>query len=404
LHQAPPILIALAEAFASSIPGRTGGDGDYTIDYEKLLRRAGLHDGDAREIAEQDLADAEQRSDGALVIDLHPRSGQRIRIRLKAVTGEAYLFQLVGHAMPRAQRDELAEFFRSAIDQSVPECHREGWGTWFVSLATAAHSGASVQPFFRDDDSANVAMLSALLGVMNWRGESLIRYASVQITGNSKSLEILRPRLESALQAITRSEDTSLETFGILKTPRSVLLSGPLTLHLPNARLDLAHLDGPFTLSAIDIDRADLVTSAPLLLTVENESVFLELARRNPGVLLIQTSYPGSATCQLVAKLPMDLPCYHFGDTDPAGFDILRDLRRRTGRDFHPFLMDYHPGGEALSKQESKLLSGLLGSDHLADLRPILDQIAHHQLKGAFEQEAISLETITAELSSLMEM
>lgn len=402
LSQAPPILLALAKAYADSVAGRTGGARDFTIDYEKLLRRAKLHDGDAREIAEHELHIAERQSAGGLVIDRHPRSGQKLRVRLTATTGEAYLFKAIDHPTPDSRRNNLAQFFRAAKSQFVPAPYRENWNNWLESLAVAATSGSSILPFTRDAADANHALLTAIHGVLNWQSESLIRYASARITGNSKTLEALRPRVESALRTITESEETTLETFGILKVPRSVNLHGPLRLRFEDAALDLSTLSGPFTLSATDIENAVLHTTAPILLTVENESVFLELARRNPGVLLIQTSYPGSATCQLIAKLPADLSCYHFGDSDPAGFDILRDLITRTGRSFQPVLMNYKPCGEKLTNQESKLLAKLISSPQLHILRPTLEQISSTQLKGKFEQEQISIELVINEIISLI--
>lgn len=402
MSQAPPILLALADAYAVSVAGRTGGARDFTIDYEKLLRRAELHDGDAREIAEHDLNIAEQQSAGSLVIDRHPRSGQKLRVRLPATTGEAFLFTAINLPTPDSRRNEFAQFFRAAKSESVPAPYRENWIHWLESLAIAAVSGSSILPFNRDAAETNNTLLTTILGVLNWQSESLIRYASVRITGNSKTLEALRPRVESALRAITGSEETTLETFGILKVPRNVNLHGPLNLRFEETTLDLSTLSGPFTLSATDIENAVIETTAPILLTVENESVFLELARRNPGVLLIQTSYPGSATCQLIAKLPAELPCFHFGDTDPAGFDILRDLITRTGRVFKPLLMNYIPCGERLTNQESQLLAKLISSPPLQMIKPTLEQISATQLKGQFEQEQICINLVIKEIASLI--
>jgi len=72
----------------------------------------------------------------------------------------------------------------------------------------------------------------------------------------------------------------------------------------------------------------------------EHETTFHELAKLQSGELLIQTSFPGSATVALIRSLPATLEWWHFGDSDPAGFEILRVLRERTGRDFRPLHME----------------------------------------------------------------
>ena len=89
-----------------------------------------------------------------------------------------------------------------------------------------------------------------------------------------------------------------------------------------------------------DIARAEsLVTTARRCLTVENETSFHELAKLQSGELLVHTSYPGAGTLTLLRRLPAEIECWHFGDSDEAGFEILRVLREQSGRDFQPFQM-----------------------------------------------------------------
>jgi hypothetical protein len=90
-----------------------------------------------------------------------------------------------------------------------------------------------------------------------------------------------------------------------------------------------------------DIQRADEVaTIARRCLTVENETSFEELAKLRSGELLVQTSYPGSGTLALVHRLPVTMEFWHFGDSDEAGFDILRVLRDKSGRDIESLHME----------------------------------------------------------------
>jgi hypothetical protein len=149
---------------------------------------------------------------------------------------------------------------------------------------------------------------------------------------------------------------------------------------------------------------AGVGTHAKILLTVENEEVFLELAKRNPGVLLVQTSFPGSGVRRLFELLPADLTCLHFGDTDPAGFDILRDLREKTGRAIRPLLMDPcpTPDARAFSDTERQVLRRVIGSPAMADLRPMLEKHLAGGSKGMFEQECVPFSRVLAALGEAL--
>jgi len=104
--------------------------------------------------------------------------------------------------------------------------------------------------------------------------------------------------------------------------------------------LDLGMLHGSFRLSQTDIERAKKIeTSSLRCTTIENETTFHELAKLRSGELLICTSYPGSGTVALLRHLPPKIDCWHFGDSDAAGFEILRVLRDKSGRDFRPLPM-----------------------------------------------------------------
>lgn len=366
---------------------------DFTFDWEKFLRAAGFHDGDVRELAEQELLAAERASGGFLVIDRHPRTGAKQVIRLKREGGEAWLFAAVGLSSPAEERETLGGFFEDAAGIPVP-CG-EAWRSWCESLAARARGGSSVAPFKRDDLTGNQSLLDVLAGVLNWREESLVRYASTVICRDSKALEHLRPRLLAALREITGRAEASLDDFGITDKPRSVLIHGPLVMQLAGGRIDFGVLAGPVAVSAIDLAAAKSVECrANLCLTVENESVFLELAKRRTGLLLVQTSFPGAATRLLFERLPADLECRHFGDSDPAGFDVLRDLRERTGREFRPLMMRFRPmpGAPPLTEEERKVIGRLLASETVADVHAELRAMLEAGTKGNFEQESVGVD------------
>ena len=236
----------------------------------------------------------------------------------------------------------------------------------------------------------NAELLRVTAEVLTWKEESLIRYASAVICGDSKRLEALQARLLQALRAVTGDPETSLESFQILQTPRSVLTHGPLVLDLPGGSIDLGLLAGPVSVSGTDLALAkEIRSSAAVCLTVENEGVFRELAKRNSGVLLVHTSFPGSATRCLLTRLPETMAFHHFGDSDPAGFDILRDLRQQTGIPIHSHHMRHtaHATSAPLTMNEQGRLAALLNDPRMATEHADIAAILASGCKGDFEQE-----------------
>ena len=401
------ILQHLAKFFRKSNAGKGLAQSPYfLIDYEKFLRQSGLDDGDERELAEKELALVASQSDGLCSIDRHPRSHAPERIRLNLERGEAWLFAQIGEPSPRQQRADQARFFElaSGLD-SIPERWRAAWAEALNALAQQTLHGESIHPFKRNDDLHNDDLLQALVGVLTWQGESLIRYASAMICGNSKRLAQLESPLLTILQSITGH--SSLEDFGILHKPRAVTFHGPLKLSVNGGDLDFSCLPGPLSLSESNLNQSsNLSTTASLCLSIENEDVFHELAQRNPGVILILTSYPGAAVRKLFSLLPLTLDFYHFGDSDPSGFDILRDLREKTHRPIQPMLMMHSPMippelPVPLSAHEHQLFESLLENPTLTDLHSELLKIQQSGDKGKFEQEHIEIDVVIQSLSEI---
>lgn len=345
-----PILGALARRYEQTQVGKTGvGERDLILDYERFLAGAGLHDGEARQLAEQTLRDMEKA--GLLALETHrldPRLMERIRFR---AANEAELFAQLGEPSPTDRRRRLAtQFAEVETDPVVPERWRGPWLEFCRSYQAAALAGGSMQPFDRDDLALNAELLGLLPRLLAWPSPSLIRFASCVLCDKSKRLEELSTRLSQALARITHDKIRSLEDVNILSNPRFALIHGPLRINIGGAWLDLGLLRGPFRLSLEDIISAELIeTTARRCITIENETSFYELAKLHSTELLVQTSFPGAGTLGLLKRLPEHLEFWHFGDSDEAGFNILADLRIRSGRDFQPLHME--PGRQPFEQE-----------------------------------------------------
>jgi hypothetical protein len=350
------VLEALAEKYESTPAGRTGvGARDLLVDAEKFLASLDARDGRRRAEIEQELEAAERA--GVLRLERHPRD-PAILLQVRLPLGsEPELYRLLGRPSPADLRTGLAaQFATAASDACVPAAWKSDWERWCRGMSEAAATGGPVAPFDRTPGAANGEILDLLPRLLAWEGESLVRFASCLLCDDSKRLESLataekegelagqlRGKLGRLLADITGGKLRSLDDVGILPNPRFALLHGPLRMRLDGQWMNLGLLHGPVRLALADIRRADpgdWECDARRCLTVENETTFHELAKLQSGELLLQTSFPGSATVALIRALPATLEWWHFGDSDPAGFEILRVLREKTGRDFRPLHME----------------------------------------------------------------
>lgn len=342
------LLDAIARRYEHLHVGRTGSSSrDMLIPIERLLADADCSEGEGRASAERELRNLQ--TDGVIVLDpVHKRDPSHIGQVRFSPTNESALYDRLGRPSPTTVRSAIANQFASAALAEVPERWRDVWQDWCRRMRQAASEGGSILPFDRHPSSENEQLLDLLPKLLQWQGESLVRFASCVLCGDSKTLESLasmehegdfsgklRGKLGRLLSDITSGAIQTLDDLGIIPNPRFALAHGPLQLRFEGQWLDLGRLVGPFRIAEADIDRATEVnTSARRCLTVENEASFHELAKLQSGELLIQTSYPSSATVSLLRRLPSALEFWHFGDSDAAGFEILRVLAQKSGRDF----------------------------------------------------------------------
>ncbi|MFA7344628.1 MAG: Wadjet anti-phage system protein JetD domain-containing protein [Terrimicrobiaceae bacterium] len=387
------VLAALAARYERSRAARTGRAArDFLIDHEDLLREAGCGTGEARVCAERDLEDA--RAQNLLGIERHPRTGIPLRVRFSPDAEEG-LFQRLRLASPAEKRKIFAAVFREAAGFSVPERRRAEWAAFCARLEEAASAGESAAPFSRDNPADAREILSLLPRLLAWENESLLRFASSRLCGDSKRLESLQARVETCLAGLTGGTVCSLEDLGILENERAVILHGPLRLGFPAGSLDLGLLSAPSRIDRRDLRKATLETPAARCLTVENLAVLHELAKTNCATVLASSGSEGgfahSAIIEFLRKLPEHVAIRHCGDTDPKGFDILRDLRERAGRTISSLAMEFDGSraGPPLTETDRKTIARLLGSPLLTDSEKAqlaATQAAGH--KGVFEQEA----------------
>lgn len=390
------ILRYLAERYERSKSGRTGeSKAPLTFDYEEFLADAGCATGEKRVVAEQELSRADRA--GILQRVAHRRDPHLfLRLRFSSQS-EPQLYALIGQPPPRTRREALAAQFSVAATANLPDRWQTKWRAWCERMAGAARTGGSIAPLSREDTAETAELLTLLPRLLAWEGESLIRFVSCVLCGDSKRLGELSGKIGRILADLSDGEISGLEALGILETPRTVLLHGPVRLCRGGQWVELNVFAGPVRLSEDDIMQAEAVdTTATRCLTVENETTFHELAKLRSGVLLICTSFPGSATRAFLQRLPGALEFWHFGDTDPAGYEVLRDLRERTSKPFKGFHMQFRgdPDSPVLTAGEKRTLQRLADCPLMREERDALRAILSAGHKGRFEQESLGRPTM----------
>lgn len=393
------VLRELARRYARTQAGRSGsGERDFLLDFEELLRATACERGEARQVAERDLRAA--AAAGLVALESHRRDPQLIlRVRFAARNEEAF-FKYVGEESPPQRRARDAEPFIQAETITVPAPMTGSWKRMCRRFKDAALNGTAFQPFVRGQSEHSTELLRTLAHLLAWEGESLIRFVSCVVCRDSKRLAILKPKLEQLLPLASGGMLNRLSDLGISENPRYALVHGPLRMRFKDGCVHLGLLQGVTRLAGADIQRADAVeTDAPRCLTVENETCLLELAKLRDKTLLIGTNgYVGAATLALLERLPSHLEFWHFGDSDPAGFDILRDLRQRSGKPFRGLGMQFRPDSASagLSIEEKALVDRLISSSGLnLDEKAELSSMLTAGNKGRFEQESLGRPTLS---------
>lgn len=393
-----PIFAAVARLYENSRAGRTGlgtNDvqpkfADVCAEYAKTNGR--VLEGDAYELAMEELLAADGK-----VLRLeweNPRARTTLRkVRLSPET-EREFYDWIECESPTERREKWAGLFREATVWEVPEQWCASWTGFCAQRAENARHWRAMEPFrFEHFDRAR-PLLDFTHRLLAWKSQRFVRYASYEITGDSKRLERWQAALETLLAEVTGGEVRDFASHGLLPMPRMATIHGPLRVwNGDRLALDAAQLGDAAILSAEDIAGATRIeTDAGRCLILENKAPFLEVAKHRSGLLLVWSSFPNAATVALLQRLHAAHPTLefsHHGDTDPAGFDILHDLRQQTGL----FIRAHHmrhaddAASVALTANERTRLAALLGDSRMAAEHTDIAAMLASGRKGDFEQE-----------------
>ena len=393
-----PIFAALARIYEASQAGRTGtGRNDVQPTFAAVLAELEKATGRVLEGEAYELAMEELHAADGKVLRLEweiKRARTTLRKIRLAPAKEREFYEWLGRESPAARRKKWVQLFREAAAWEVPERWRAGWAKFCAHRAEHARCWQEMKPFRVMQMTRGKLMLVFTTRLLAWEGHRLVRYASHELTGDSKRLERWQGSLQALLGEAMGIKVRSFESHGLLPMPRVATIHGPLRLWKSDRlALDATQLADAATLSAEDITSATRIeTDATRCLIIEGKAPFLEITKFRSGVLLVWSSFPNAATVALLQRLHAshpELEFFHHGDTDPAGFDILRDLRQQTGIPIRAHHM--RPADDAkpkkLTPNELTRLAALLDDPRMAAEHPDIDALLKSGRKGNFEQE-----------------
>ncbi len=403
-----PIFVALSEIYEASKAGRTGcGTNDVQPTFaeleDKVFERTRRRlEGEAYELAIEELSALDGR-----VLRLewdNPNPAARTTLhKVRLSPGhEAEFYAAIRRKSPTEERAAWAEVFERASTLPVPAKFQTTWRELCRQHQHQALDGSGWLPFRRKQRSRAAYQLEFAAKLLGWTHPCLLRTASAKLTGDSKFFERCMGTMETLLAHGSGEVIRSFADLLIEHTPTEVRFHGPLRACIRGSVKDYDGLTGISSLTEVDIAAVEAMeTVAPRCVSIENATTFHELCRLGCLDLLIFTSYPNQATVNFLHRLPIDLPLYHWGDTDPWGFDVLRDLRRKTERVVEPLHMRIGNWAEALpsetcarrelTAQDRQKLAVLLDDHDLRDVREELKKMDAAGSTGDFEQEGLQL-------------
>ena len=250
------------------------------------------------------------------------------------------------------------------------------------------------KPQYSDDLVKLEQILKVLAEVENVEEEVFIRNFSIRVLGDSKAFEKIKTSVVSILCEYGEyaDKDHVLENLNIVNNPGYVYAKGNGRITVSGQVIDFCSLDGDLGLSSALLDNIESVqVYASKVITIENLTTFNSYEDKDAFAIYLG-GYHNSIRRKLIRKIHEQNPdkaYFHYGDIDAGGFNILLDLRAKTGISFAPFNMDvatlekYKDFTKKLTENDKSRLKNLLGGEFDLVVRYMLE----HDCK--LEQEAI---------------
>lgn len=305
---------------------------------------------------------------------------------------EAY--RLTGHKRKSEAVSAEKKFIQSQL--SDPEAGPTE-NSYLSSLLGLVNEHKSHLNHYKDLDDLRT-QVSIVRAIENQHEEILMRNFSARNFTDSKLLQrneakILRIFQKFSGEDYERIDDVFAE-HDIVKNPLFAYLRYGIKFSINGQVIDLDVLDDNFSLTDKEIGKMNIHSiSKKKVITIENLTTYYYYPDKD-AIVIYLGGYHNSTKRELLKKIyefDSSLPFFHIGDIDWGGFNILLDLRRKTGIDVHPLMMGidelerYAPECKQLSENDRTRLLSMLQSNEAKEFHETIRYMLEHDVK--LEQE-----------------
>ena len=199
--------------------------------------------------------------------------------------------------------------------------------------------------FFDEDLDVYESILKVISKITEVKCETFERDFSIQVLGDSKAFEKVRPKVVSFLYEYGDfpDRDTLLADLNIVKNPGHVYFKGNGKITVCGQEIDFSKMTGDMAISSEMLKNVDDITVlGDVVVTIENLTTFNAFKCENSFAIYLGGYHNTSRRnfIKNVYEKNPDKQYLHFGDIDAGGFYILRHLRNKTDIAFVPYCMD----------------------------------------------------------------
>ena len=258
---------------------------------------------------------------------------------------------------------------------------------------------------YTSDIAKNILRL--LKYVLGNNRDIMERELSVSVLGDTKLFEksyksricsIIEEHgeLELDLSALDKKEKEKviLEEYQVFSNPSYIFFKGNVDIHYIDGSYISVTPDNPIAILSETIERIEMIkVNSNRIVTVENLTSYNRM-NDNKSTFIYLSGYHNTAKQRFLKKIAeynSDASWFHFGDIDPDGYYILKNLVKKTRISFVPLYMDvqqlinYRQYCKPLEKNDMVKASSLL-KIHFYD--EVMEFMIENNCK--LEQEIIS--------------
>lgn len=201
-----------------------------------------------------------------------------------------------------------------------------------------------------------INILKLLKYVLENNSDIMERELSVAVLGDTKLFEksyksricsIIEEygELELDLSALDKKEKEKviLEEYQVFSNPSYIFFKGNVDIHYIDGSSISATPDNPIAILSESIARIEMIkVNSNRIVTVENLTSYNRINDNKPTFIYL-SGYHNTAKQRFLKKIAeynSGVSWFHFGDIDPDGYYILKNLVEKTGIAFVPLYMD----------------------------------------------------------------